>query len=210
MGDADADVFTGLAVKLRRALRGERFVPSEHVPRIWADRVEVELDGTDRTLPPFEDAPVVRVEPAERRGLLQPSVRTPPAPNGVGAAAAEAARMPPLPETSSRPLHDGAPTVLYYDASPPSARGKGRPRACSATTTSRHHLVRPELPSQACHLGRAFHRHPRMVVAEQMLASGAGHASRMSSASGRPVKTIVSSSEAISAAAATLARADRV
>jgi hypothetical protein len=43
VGDADADVFTGLAVTVG-ILGGERFIPSEHVQE-------------------YEDAPVVRLEP---------------------------------------------------------------------------------------------------------------------------------------------------
>jgi sporulation protein YlmC with PRC-barrel domain len=63
VGDAEADVFTGLAVK-PGVLSDERLVPSEHVPRIWPTRVEVSLTkGQIEALPPFEDPPAVRIEP---------------------------------------------------------------------------------------------------------------------------------------------------
>jgi len=63
VGDAEADVFTGLAVK-PGVLSGERLVPSEHVPRIWPKRVEVSLTKAQvEALPPFEDPPAVRIEP---------------------------------------------------------------------------------------------------------------------------------------------------
>ena len=63
VGDAEADVFTGLAVK-PGILSGERLVPSEHVPHIWPRRVEVSLTKDQiEALPPFEDPPAVRWEP---------------------------------------------------------------------------------------------------------------------------------------------------
>lgn len=63
VGDADADVFTGLAVTVG-ILGGERFVASEHVQGIWPDRVEVDLSKEAmESLEEFEDAPVMRVEP---------------------------------------------------------------------------------------------------------------------------------------------------
>ncbi|MEO8290053.1 MAG: PRC-barrel domain-containing protein [Gaiellaceae bacterium] len=63
VGDADADVFTGLAIK-HGLLSGERLVPSERVKGIWPTRIEVELtkDEVER-LPDYEDAPAVRFEP---------------------------------------------------------------------------------------------------------------------------------------------------
>jgi PRC-barrel domain len=65
VGDPDADVFSGLAIKVG-ILSGERSVPSERVRGIWADRIEVDFTKAElETLPPFEDAPVVRVEPDE-------------------------------------------------------------------------------------------------------------------------------------------------
>ena len=65
VGDADADVFTGLTVKVG-ILSGERLVPSERVCGIWPDRVEVNLTKTDlEALPEYEDSPVVRFEPEE-------------------------------------------------------------------------------------------------------------------------------------------------
>jgi uncharacterized protein YrrD len=63
VGDADADVFTGLAVKTG-LLSGERLVPSERVRGIWPERVEVRLSKEElEALPPFEDPPAVRIEP---------------------------------------------------------------------------------------------------------------------------------------------------
>jgi uncharacterized protein YrrD len=64
VGDADADVFTGLAIKLG-PLGNERFVPSERVSAIWADRVDIDLpESTIEKLPEHEDAPAVRWEPS--------------------------------------------------------------------------------------------------------------------------------------------------
>ena len=63
VGDPEADVFSGLAIKVG-VLGGERFVPSEQVTGIWPDRVEVSLTKAElEQLPPYEDAPVVRVDP---------------------------------------------------------------------------------------------------------------------------------------------------
>jgi len=63
VGDTDADVFTGLAIKIG-ILGGERFVPSERVKGIWTDRVEVDLARSElENLPEYEDAPVMRLEP---------------------------------------------------------------------------------------------------------------------------------------------------
>jgi PRC-barrel domain len=65
VGDADADVFTGIAVKAG-ILSGERLIPSERVQGIWADRVQVDLAKADvEALPDYEDAPVLRLEPDE-------------------------------------------------------------------------------------------------------------------------------------------------
>jgi hypothetical protein len=65
VGDADADVFTGLAVKVG-ILSGERLVPSERVQGIWPDRVVVDLSKADmEALPEYKDEPVVRIEPEE-------------------------------------------------------------------------------------------------------------------------------------------------
>lgn len=69
VGDADADVFTGLAVKAG-ILSGERLIPSERVQGIWPDRVQVDLAKADvEALPEYEEAPVVRVEP-DKPGFL--------------------------------------------------------------------------------------------------------------------------------------------
>jgi hypothetical protein len=63
VGDAEADVFTGLAVKLT-TFGSERFVPSERVRAIWPDRVDLDVTAADvEKLPEHEDAPVVRVGP---------------------------------------------------------------------------------------------------------------------------------------------------
>ena len=63
VGDADADVFTGLAVKVG-ILGRERFIPSEHVQEIRPDRIRVDISKADmESLPEYEDAPVVRLEP---------------------------------------------------------------------------------------------------------------------------------------------------
>jgi hypothetical protein len=61
VGDPDADVFTGLAVK-PDPLASERILPSERVTAIWPDRIETDLaPGEARRLPEYEDAPTVRV-----------------------------------------------------------------------------------------------------------------------------------------------------
>jgi hypothetical protein len=65
VGDAEADVFTGLAVKAG-LLSGERLIPSERVQGIWPDRVQVDLAKAEiEALPEYEDAPVLRLEPEE-------------------------------------------------------------------------------------------------------------------------------------------------
>ena len=70
VGDAEADVFTGIAVKTG-VLGDERLVPSERVRAIWPDRVEIDLSKSDiESLPPYEDSPVVRWTPDERTGFL--------------------------------------------------------------------------------------------------------------------------------------------
>ncbi len=63
VGDPDADVFTGLAVRVG-ILSVERLAPSERVTGIWADHVTVNLTKAElETLPEYEEAPVVRLEP---------------------------------------------------------------------------------------------------------------------------------------------------
>jgi sporulation protein YlmC with PRC-barrel domain len=70
VGDAEADVFTGLAVKAS-LLSGERLVPSERVRGIWPDRIEIDLSKSDvENLPPYEDSPVVRWTPDENTGFF--------------------------------------------------------------------------------------------------------------------------------------------
>jgi len=69
VGDADADVFTGIAVK-PGLLGGERLVPSERVTGIWPDRIEVAMSKAElEQLPAYEEAPVLRLEP-ERPGFF--------------------------------------------------------------------------------------------------------------------------------------------
>jgi hypothetical protein len=63
VGDADADVFSGLAV-VPHALAGERFIAAERVTGIWEDRVEVDLTKEAiEGLPEYDEAPVVRWQP---------------------------------------------------------------------------------------------------------------------------------------------------
>lgn len=70
VGDADADVFTGLAV-VPHAFAGERLVAAERVTAIWEDRVEIDLTRESlEGLPEYEEAPVVRWRP-RRPGLLR-------------------------------------------------------------------------------------------------------------------------------------------
>jgi uncharacterized protein YrrD len=70
VGDAEADVFTGIAVK-HGVLGGERLVPSERVRGIWPERVEIDLTKNDvESLPPYEDSPVVRWTPDEDTGFF--------------------------------------------------------------------------------------------------------------------------------------------
>jgi uncharacterized protein YrrD len=70
VGDAEADVFTGIAVK-PGVLSGERLVPSERVRGIWPKRVEIDLSKSDiESLPHYEDSPVVRWTPDEGGGFF--------------------------------------------------------------------------------------------------------------------------------------------
>jgi hypothetical protein len=71
VGDATADVFTGLAVKLG-PLGTEKFIASERVTGIWPDRVEVDMP-TDaiESLEDFKDAPAVRWEAGEEPGFFR-------------------------------------------------------------------------------------------------------------------------------------------
>jgi uncharacterized protein YrrD len=71
VGDTDADIFTGLAVK-RHALADEQLVEAERVRAIWEDRVELDLSPEAvEALPTYEDEPVVRVRPDEHRGFFR-------------------------------------------------------------------------------------------------------------------------------------------
>ena len=70
VGDTEADVFTGIAVK-PGVLGGERLVPSERIRGIWPERVEIDLTKSDiERLPPYEDSPVVRWKPDEDTGFF--------------------------------------------------------------------------------------------------------------------------------------------
>jgi sporulation protein YlmC with PRC-barrel domain len=63
VGDAEADVFTGLAVSIG-ALSADRFVASERVRAIYVDRIDVDLTKAEiERLPDHEDAPVVQWRP---------------------------------------------------------------------------------------------------------------------------------------------------
>jgi hypothetical protein len=65
VGDAEADVFTGLAIS-PSFIGPDRFVDADRVRGIWADRIELDLtsDEADR-LPEYEEVPVVRWRPDE-------------------------------------------------------------------------------------------------------------------------------------------------
>jgi hypothetical protein len=63
VGDADADVFTGLAVVVD-AGGPERLVPSERVRAIWPSRVDVALTKAEiDSLPEYEETPTVYWRP---------------------------------------------------------------------------------------------------------------------------------------------------
>ena len=68
VGDADADVFTGLAVSAG-VLEPSRLIPSERVGSIWPDRVDVDLTKAEiEALAPYEETPVVRWRPDQGVG----------------------------------------------------------------------------------------------------------------------------------------------
>ncbi|MDQ3670302.1 MAG: PRC-barrel domain-containing protein [Actinomycetota bacterium] len=70
VGDATADVFTGLAI-LVGSFGGERFVAAERVSGIWANRVELDLSASAlEDLPKYEDTPVVRWRPGPLGGIF--------------------------------------------------------------------------------------------------------------------------------------------
>ncbi len=65
VGDPTADVFTGLAVSLG-VLGADRFVESERVRGIWADRVELDLTAEQiEALPEHEEVPSERLTPED-------------------------------------------------------------------------------------------------------------------------------------------------
>jgi hypothetical protein len=69
VGDATADVFSGLALRVQ-ALGPRRFVAAERVRAIWPDRVDLDLSAEEiRSLPEHRDAPTARWRP--QGGLLR-------------------------------------------------------------------------------------------------------------------------------------------
>jgi hypothetical protein len=71
VGDSDADIFTGLAVK-RHVLADEQLVEAEHVRGIWEDRIDVDLSpAAVEALPAYEDEPFVRLRPDRGRGFFR-------------------------------------------------------------------------------------------------------------------------------------------
>ena len=71
VGDADADVFTGLAIFVD-AFGGERFVAAERVRAIWPRRVELDLTSAEiEALPKYEETPSVRWRPRPVGGVLR-------------------------------------------------------------------------------------------------------------------------------------------
>lgn len=70
VGDATADVFTGLAI-LVDTFGGERFVAAERVTAIWPRRVQLDLPAsTVESLPKYEDVPTVRWRPGPLGGIF--------------------------------------------------------------------------------------------------------------------------------------------
>ena len=70
VGDANADVFTGLAI-VTETFGGERFVAAERVQGIWPRRVEVSLAADALAdLPGYEDVPTVRWRPGPLGGIF--------------------------------------------------------------------------------------------------------------------------------------------
>jgi hypothetical protein len=65
VGDADADIFSGLAVSLR-VLGRARFVASESVRAIWPDRVELDLTADEiEALPEHDAPPAEQIQPPD-------------------------------------------------------------------------------------------------------------------------------------------------
>lgn len=63
VGDASADIFSGLAVRLG-LLDQARYLPAERVRGIWPRRVEVDLSRAElEALPPYEEPLVERFTP---------------------------------------------------------------------------------------------------------------------------------------------------
>jgi hypothetical protein len=62
-GDSEADIFSGLVVSLSR-LRSNRFLPSERVTRIWADRVSTSIASDEvESLSDYEEPVAERWQP---------------------------------------------------------------------------------------------------------------------------------------------------
>jgi hypothetical protein len=68
VGDANADVFTGLALSIH-TFGADRFVESERVRGIYPDRIDLALtkDEIER-LPEHSETPAVRWRPGDRAG----------------------------------------------------------------------------------------------------------------------------------------------
>ncbi len=70
VGDATADVFTGLAVHVD-TFGGEHYVAAERVTGIWPDRVRLDLTAEQiHALPKYEEAPSVRWQPGRLGGIF--------------------------------------------------------------------------------------------------------------------------------------------
>jgi hypothetical protein len=70
VGDANADVFTGLALSIE-TFGHDRFVASERVAGIYPDRIDLALTKQEiERLPEHTDAPAVRWRPEERGGFF--------------------------------------------------------------------------------------------------------------------------------------------
>lgn len=70
VGDVDADVFTGLAISIH-TFGADRFVESERVRGIYADRVDLALTKDEiESLPEHTETPAVRLRPGDGAGGL--------------------------------------------------------------------------------------------------------------------------------------------
>ena len=65
VGDAEADVFSGLAIALRPMGR-PRFVSADCVRAIWPDRIELDVTRDQvESLPEHKAAPTERIQPGD-------------------------------------------------------------------------------------------------------------------------------------------------